>query len=78
MDIENLTEVYIIAYEKALEMTGNPETATLTAYAISKIVLDSAVATNNKSSQSVATLIANVLAINKRDNKHSKQVGESK
>ena len=78
MNIEYLTEVYIIAYEKALEMTGNPETATLTAYSISKIVIDSAVSMNNKSSQSVASLIANVLAINNRKDKQSKQVGESK
>ena len=75
MDIESLTEIYVAAYEKALEMTGNTDFSVQTAYSILSVIMQNSRAMNDKSAKNVATLVANVLAINKRN---AKQDGESK
>ena len=75
MDIENLTEIYVTAYKKALEMTENTDFSVQTAYSILSVIMQNSRAMNDKSARNVATLVANVLAINKRN---AKQDGETK
>lgn len=67
MNAELLTEQFIIAYEKALEMTQNPELSQVAAYVVSQLLLSQWEQQGNNSARNVSTLVANVLAINKRN-----------